>query len=44
MTEPKLMATFIALGGLLTNLGLREKVFPHGRDWRMPSRKPGVQS
>ena len=36
MTEPKQMATFIALGGIVTASGLREKVLSPGLILKMP--------
>ena len=34
MTEPKQMATSIALGGITTAFGLKEKVSPHEWNWK----------
>ena len=44
MTEPKQMATFIALGGIATALWFERISFPHGPNWKTPSKRPGVQS
>ena len=38
MTEPKQMATFIALGGIATALWFERKVFLHGWNWKTLSK------
>ena len=42
MTEPKGLATFVALGASQLRCGLREKVFCPGLSWKKPSKRPGV--
>ena len=44
MTEPKQMATFIALGGVATALWFERESFPHGWNWKTLSKRPGVES
>ena len=45
MSEPLRMVTFVALGGIATLLNLKkEKVSPHGPNWKKSLKKLGVQN
>ena len=44
MVEPKCMATFVSLGGIVPVLWFEKKVFCPKLNCKTPSRRPGVQS